>query len=124
MTYNSKSKPKKKESSDGDYVQASLQFAFSATATLTTTTIKLPAHVTARIEEQERLKRTEPNPMIRAWGYGPEGKQCKNCKNLVIHGDHARNYWKCLLRRITNGPATDHRVKWTACGKYEDERER
>ena len=30
----------------------------------------------------------------------------------------AKTYFKCELRGITNGPGTDHRANWPACGKF------
>jgi hypothetical protein len=60
---------------------------------------------------------SEPNPCVRLWGPGPEGRQCKTCKRLVSH-DFRRRYYKCELRKQTACAATDHRVGWRACAKY------
>jgi len=51
-----------------------------------------------------------------------EGKTCRRCKNLLDngHGGHSHRYYKCDLQRLTNGPATDWRARWLACGKFED----
>jgi hypothetical protein len=62
--------------------------------------------------------RDSPNPMVRWFGRGPEGARCATCRHLVRHR-YSRTYWKCALRRNTGGAATDHRVRWSACEKYE-----
>jgi len=61
------------------------------------------------------------NPMIRIYGQGPEGKRCKHCKHITCK-EFGNTYYKCDLRRNTNGPATDHRINWPACGKFEPEK--
>lgn len=60
----------------------------------------------------------EPNPCVRLFGKGPEGVTCKNCIHLQRRGTRRRNYFKCGFRKITNGPATDHRSGWDACARY------
>lgn len=59
----------------------------------------------------------EPNPCRKAYGPGPSGKRCKHCAHIVVFV-HARRYYKCDMRHITSGSATDHRVNWAACGKF------
>lgn len=61
---------------------------------------------------------TEPNQCRKAYGPGPAGRRCKHCAHLRVK-THRRNYFKCAKRGITNGPATDHRINWWACGKFE-----
>lgn len=61
------------------------------------------------------------NPCLLVFGPGPEGKQCRTCVHLR-HYQQAASWYKCRLRP-KSGPAGDHRVRWPACGKYE-ERER
>lgn len=65
----------------------------------------------------------EPNPCRKAWGPGPAGKRCKHC--LWLYSKiFANKYYKCKMRGLdTNGPGTDHRVNWLACGKFEDLKE-
>lgn len=58
------------------------------------------------------------NPMVRAFGPGPEGARCRDCRHLRMKS-FARTYYKCNLRVDTNGPGTDHRVRWPACAKFE-----
>lgn len=58
------------------------------------------------------------NPCVTVWGPGPEGERCRSCRHLVRPG--ANRAWpKCSLRAITRGAATDHRVTWPACGRWE-----
>ena len=58
------------------------------------------------------------NPMVAAWGRGPEGETCAHCAHLYGK-QYANTYWKCDLRANTGGAATDHRVRWPACAKFE-----
>jgi hypothetical protein len=62
----------------------------------------------------------EPNPCVRLWGPGPEGKKCKTC-DLLHCRQYGKRYYKCGLRRDSACAATDHRVGWAACAKYEEE---
>lgn len=58
-----------------------------------------------------------PNPMVVAYGKLEPTRRCKECRFLEKHS--AGNTWyKCAFRR-KGGPATDHRVGWDACGKFE-----
>lgn len=66
-----------------------------------------------------RVVTTEPNPCVLAYGPGPEGKRCKHCENLYAKR-YAGTYYKCSFRGDTNGPGTDHRVNWRACGKFQE----
>lgn len=53
-------------------------------------------------------------------GSGPEGETCKSCKNSYIHHrQNGKNWWKCALLKPTHGAATDLRLKWTACNRWE-----
>lgn len=61
----------------------------------------------------------QANPCIAI--YGPDtfgSRTCKWCVHLTVH-QHSRRYYKCDLRRVTHGAASDHRVNWPACGRYE-----
>ncbi len=46
-------------------------------------------------------------------------RACGTCKHLVIR-KYAGTYYKCRKTAMTNGPATDWRVRWPACGLHED----
>lgn len=70
----------------------------------------------AREREHNRWKRG--NPMLAQFGAGPEEKRCKSCRRFHIKR-YASTYFKCDLRGDTNGPGTDHRANWPACGRYE-----
>lgn len=73
-------------------------------------------------DKQILQHRSKDNPCVRVFGAGPEGKQCKTCSHL--HAKHwDKTYYKCDLRPDTNGPGTDHRVRWVACSRYEERQE-
>ena len=56
--------------------------------------------------------------MHRIYG-ATEGQRCRTCAHLVVkHWD--KRYYKCDLNRDTNGAGTDWRVRWPACGKWEE----
>lgn len=59
---------------------------------------------------------TDPNPCVRLYGHGPEGKKCKECAELYAK-QYAGKYFKCKVRG-DNGVKTDHRVRWNACAKF------
>jgi len=59
----------------------------------------------------------EPNPCVRLYGAGPEGKKCKQCA-LLYRKCYSRCYLKCRMRPDTNGPGTDHKARWNACAKF------
>lgn len=61
-----------------------------------------------------------PNPMVRQFGQAPQGRQCKGCVHLFLQPGVAGRYFKCDLRGVTRGAATDHRVRWPACAKFEE----
>ncbi len=61
------------------------------------------------------------NPCIALYGQAATGQKCKGCVHLryaLMRNPNAR-HWKCDLRKLTHGAATDHRVNWPACGRYE-----
>jgi hypothetical protein len=63
------------------------------------------------------LDQAEPNPCVQLWGPGPDKATCKTCGHLAVRS-YGRRYYKCDLRKMTACAATDHRVRWRACGKY------
>jgi len=65
-------------------------------------------------------KQKKANPCIAVYGkYAVTDTKCKDCKHLLIH-QCSKRYYKCNLRKVTAGPATDHRCNWPACGKFEE----
>lgn len=76
---------------------------------------------------ETKLRRANPNPCVQVYGRGKEGVQCKTCVLLSKRTyagypglSAARRYYKCELRGDTHGAATDHRVGWDACAKYQE----
>ena len=60
------------------------------------------------------------NPLVVAYGPGPEGAVCGSCRFLKWKGGHSRRYYGCENRGpFTHGPATDHLVGWPACRLFE-----
>jgi hypothetical protein len=47
------------------------------------------------------------------------GETCGDCAHHVVWGHRSRNYHKCNQVHITNGPATDIRLSWPACTKFQ-----
>lgn len=71
-----------------------------------------------KARKRERERRSAGNPLLIRLGPGPEGATCGGCVHLFAKR-YAGTYHKCELRGDTNGPGTDHRVRWPACGRYE-----
>lgn len=65
------------------------------------------------------------NPCLALYGSATQGQTCKDCIHLryAIQRNPKARFWKCDLRRLTHGTATDHRVNWQACGRYEQRTE-
>lgn len=83
-----------------------------------------------RIAHERELRRARDkrrtqagNPMIAECGAGPAGATCGTCAHLVVK-HYAGTYFKCGMRKDTNGPTTDVRKRWPACAKYEERIER
>lgn len=64
-------------------------------------------------------KEGNDNPMVMTYGKLPGNRKCKTCSHL-FYKRFANKYYKCELRKNTGGPATDHRVNWDACNKYQE----
>lgn len=58
------------------------------------------------------------NPCIDAYGAGPIDKKCKHCKHL-FYKSYGKKYFKCSFRKNTNSPASDHKVNFPSCSKFE-----
>jgi len=61
----------------------------------------------------------DPNPLVRTFGRGPDGKRCKDCRHFYVI-EFANRYFKCRIRGNSGGPATDHRANWKTCAKFEE----
>lgn len=72
------------------------------------------------IENDVYYAYNDKNPMVNLFGI-KKNKKCKTCVYLFCK-KFSKNYYKCALRKNTNGPATDHRVNWNACNKYSEEK--
>lgn len=48
----------------------------------------------------------------------PAGKTCGDCAHLRGR-EWTRTYYKCALMKNTGGPATDTRVSWPACERFQ-----
>ena len=70
------------------------------------------------IEHKGKRKPTQPKGNAAPIGSGPDGETCKTCKHAYFHRGSKR-YYKCDLVRATGGPATDIRLKWPACARWE-----
>jgi len=78
--------------------------------------------VTQSRTEPALPEKTKPvNPCIALYGAGPDGQTCKGCTHLryPLMRNPKAHHWKCDLRKLSHGAATDHRVTWQACTKYE-----
>jgi hypothetical protein len=68
----------------------------------------------AKVTSPERV-----NPCVQVFGKGPDGAICKSCAYLFAHQPGNKRFYKCELRNFTHGAASDHKVRWPACGRYE-----
>lgn len=72
------------------------------------------------IEPVRKNSNSQKNPMVDAFGPGPEGTMCKQCAHIVSK-IYSKRYYKCEKRggiNMTN--VTDHRVNWPSCSKFEE----
>ena len=70
------------------------------------------------ISRIEQLSQKGRNPCILQFGAGPWGKECRECSHMYEHRSD-KTYWKCDLRKHTNGAGSDHRRHWPACARFE-----
>lgn len=56
--------------------------------------------------------------MHRMYGHDPT-HTCGQCKHLITKR-YAGTYFKCELTKQSNGPGTDWRKSWEACGRFEE----
>lgn len=78
------------------------------------------AGVMASLLPRSKSGTLKVNPMPLHYGPGPEGKRCATCVHLERHA-YGKTWFKCALRRNTSSTATDHRSRWPACGRYEED---
>lgn len=67
---------------------------------------------------RERHRASLVGRMVTLYGRGPEGATCGQCRHLRAK-QYAGRYLKCAFGPQSNGPATDWRARWPACGKFE-----
>jgi hypothetical protein len=60
------------------------------------------------------------NPML-IHGRGPSGKQCGDCAHLIRNHHRSAVHFKCECYKLTHGAATDIKLKWPACKKFEQQ---
>lgn len=58
------------------------------------------------------------NPLLAAYGSGPVGVTCGKCAHCRYPEGYVKRHWKCDLRKLTHGSATDHSVRFQACGRF------
>jgi hypothetical protein len=81
----------------------------------------IPPYVPGRcggIVEMTEPREASVNPCLALYGPGPDGMRCKSCSHMRAKRQD-KVYWKCDLRKNTNGAGTDHRRNWPACGRFE-----
>lgn len=86
--------------------------------------LKVPTAYLPWLEEQLAKQAASPlaglpdriKDMHRCYG-ASEGKTCGGCAHLLTK-QMGGTYFKCGQSRITDGPGTDWRKKWPACGLY------
>jgi len=49
---------------------------------------------------------------------GPEDETCGSCRHVERH-EYSSTYIKCAVSRQSKAPATDIRLKWRACERWE-----
>ena len=64
-----------------------------------------------------RLAERDHAKLIRVYGAKPG--TCKGCVHLHAES-HDRTWYKCDQAYQSSSAATDWRVSWPACGKYEE----
>lgn len=61
--------------------------------------------------------RPKTNPLIAAYGPGPDDAKCKTC-TFHFFREFSKNYPKCERRGVSGSASTDHSSRYDACGKY------
>jgi hypothetical protein len=85
--------------------------------------VEIKENVDAHGAERTKSGAYVNNPLHITYGK-LEGEKCKNCAHLV-RKSFSKVYYKCELRNNVDkcSPKSDHKVNWTACGKFKKETE-
>jgi hypothetical protein len=71
-----------------------------------------------QIRKQTSEEKACPNPCVGEYGFSKDrSKKCGECA-LLYGVQKSKVYYKCRLRKATNGPGSDHRVRWPACARF------
>lgn len=71
-----------------------------------------------KVEAVTTEVKVELGATIRTGRFVYVGPQCGSCEFLTSHLGSSHRFYKCTKRGVTNGAATDRRVRWPACGLY------
>ena len=80
---------------------------------------KISAERRRTMRQHAALERGE-HPLMGGLLRQRPGETCGTCDHHVIQGGTSGRYHKCALRN-TGGPATDIRVSWPGCYRWEQE---
>jgi len=76
----------------------------------------------ARLLRERAARRRQTlagNRLIAQFGPGPDGATCGGCTHLMRKEYHTQEYFKCAMRGVSHGSATDYRLKWAACRLFQ-----
>jgi hypothetical protein len=77
------------------------------------------------VEWTEQMEQTAGTPSrklkkpVELWGI-TEDRKCGDCIHHQDYHYHNRHYHKCDIWHVSHSEATDIRVSWPACGKFEE----
>lgn len=76
--------------------------------------------MTVAVQTDATTPEKAENPCLALYGMGVEGQTCKGCVHLRYRPQRnpAQRFWKCDLRRLTEGRGSDHKVNWQSCARY------
>jgi hypothetical protein len=77
-----------------------------------------PSKQSQEMSRIEQLSQKGRNPCILQFGEGPWDRECGECSHMY-QNRHDKVYWKCSMRKHTNGAGSDHRRTWPACARFE-----
>lgn len=70
----------------------------------------------ARTIRNENRIRTGTHPF--GFALSNNGKTCGECAHAIRKDYNDKSYWKCTENGMSNGPATDLRLKWPSCVRF------